>query len=68
MVDAQTFLEDFPNMSLRQACFIKLFSSGRKQNFWFCDYSSHMLDYLDFLIIRWIDRILLRYSSVKNDA
>ena len=55
IVDVQTLLKDFLNMSLS---FIKIFSC-EKQNLRFWDYSPKVLDFQDFQIVRWMNGILL---------
>jgi hypothetical protein len=45
MVDVQTLLEAFVNMSLRYACSIDEAFSCKKQNFWSWDYSFQVPDY-----------------------
>jgi hypothetical protein len=47
MVDVQTLLEAFVNMSLRSACCNEAFY-GKKQNFSSWDYSSQVPDYQYF--------------------
>jgi hypothetical protein len=49
MVNVQTLLEAFANMSLRSACFSDEVFSGNNQNFRSWDYSPQVLDYQDFL-------------------
>ena len=52
VVDEQTLLEAFLNMSLRSACFNDIvFFYGKKQNFCSWDYSSQVLDCQDFQIV-----------------
>jgi hypothetical protein len=51
MVDVQTLLETFLNMSPRSACFTDKAFSGKKQNFWSWDDCPQVLDYKDFWII-----------------
>jgi hypothetical protein len=45
-------LEVFLNISVRFACFIDTYFSGKKQNFRSWDYFPHVPDHQDFHIIR----------------
>jgi hypothetical protein len=52
MVNVETLLEAFANMSLKFACFNDEVFSGKNQNFQSCDYSPQIVDYQDFCITR----------------
>lgn len=61
IVDVQTLLKDFLNMSVS---FMKILSC-EKQNLRFWNYSPKVLDFQDFRIVRWINGILLYlYNSI----